>query len=176
MLGASVDLDVPTLHVERGHGRIEHEIDLVLGIELGRTQWYPIVRRSPGEEILRKIRPVARRGIVGTQHRQSPVETFAAKHFRSRETRRTAPDDHDRGRYARRPVQWRGASRTRCGKLLAGKDPVPHALYAPARDRVQRGCVQCFAGTKTEAGVMPGTTHAVAGDDTVGERSVIVRA
>src|SRR5262249_41970181 len=68
------------------------------------------------------------------------------------------------------------------GGALAGRPDLsapkrgPIALFpAPARHRVEGGRCDCLAGTQAEAGMVPGASHGVADNQSVGERAAVMR-
>ena len=75
-------------YVDFGDLRFQAQVDAVLGVEPLIPQWHPFLGRRAGEVILGQVRPVHRRGIVVTQHRDVTVETLAAKHLGGGEIRR----------------------------------------------------------------------------------------
>src|SRR5262249_15944062 len=97
----------------------------------------------------------------------------APKHVRGRQAGGAAADDDDRAR----TLACAGSSRRRgFGQLLAHERHVALPLDAPAGDRIERRRPQRVAAAKAETGVVPGTTHGVADDESFGEWTVIVRA
>ena len=64
----------------------------------------------------------------------------------------------------------------RVGQLLPDEHGIALTLDAPAGDRIQRWSAHRLAGSKAEAGVVPRAADRVCDDQSIGERSVIVRA
>ena len=50
------------------------------------------------------------------------------------------------------------------------------SLHFPTRNRIQRRRSNRLPGAKTETGVVPGASDGIADDQTLGERSVVMRA
>ena len=146
------------------------QLDFVLAVPLGRTQWNPVIGCGPGKKILGEIRPIARRICVSADHRHRARISFAAQHLSRRQSRRTATDD-DYGR-GMLPV---GEARCCSRDLLSDIDLASLLSNTPALNRVQRGGVKSLAAAQIEAGMMPWAAYLVAVDEALGERPVIMR-
>jgi hypothetical protein len=96
-------------HVERLDRGIHEELDPFFRVVLGRPQGNPGLFRRPRQVVLRKIRPVARRRIVGADERDRPLVALAPEHVRRGQTGGSTSDDDDGGRDARTD------RRLRCG-------------------------------------------------------------
>ena len=86
----------------RGDARVQLQVDVVLLVELRRSQRIPLRGRAAREIALRKIRAIARHRFVGAQHREATGVALAAKRLGSGVARGAAADDHDRFRHAGR--------------------------------------------------------------------------
>jgi hypothetical protein len=64
--------DLPPPRIDRDHGILEVELDLLRGVELGRSQRHPFLGRGPGEVVLREVGPVDRGIWLGADHRHRP--------------------------------------------------------------------------------------------------------
>src|SRR5205823_1724575 len=110
-------------------------------------------------------------GLVA-QHHDAAAITLPPQHLGCGKSRRATADDHDpAGRIG-------GALHLRLGlfALSPHEDAIVLLLDLPDRDRTERRCPDGLAGTQVETGVMPGTTHALAGHEAFGERPVIMAA
>ena len=68
---AVLELNAFLLRVQRRDGRIKNEIDVILCIEIRRSQRHPLLGRGPREIVLRKIGPIIWGRIVGADDRHS---------------------------------------------------------------------------------------------------------
>ena len=123
---ASVTRFVP--QVERGDARVEEQVDAGARRTDSGPERNPFFLRRAGEVVLGEVGPVARRGIVGTDHGEWAIVALTPQHVGRRESRRTAAHDHDRfgcpphGRPCRAPRE-----------LLPHEEPI--ALHAPHSSR-----------------------------------------
>ena len=161
----------PPRDVELADLDARHELDLLLGEELGRHERQPLLRCLTGEEILREIRPVdGRRGFRADESHGTAV-AFPSQGHRRHETRRSGTHDDDRvGR------RRRCAPRDRVRLLRPDAHAVAFANHAPRRHRIQGGGPERFARPAAEAGVMPRASDGVADDQSLREGSAVVRA
>ena len=152
---------------------VEPQFDGILGVKRVRPQRQPILRRAAGKIVLRQVRPVDRRRAVIAEHHDAAAVLAPAQHLGRGKTGGAAADDDD---LLRRIARRRLAARSRLRALLLDEDAAVALLDSPARHRAQGRRARRLPGAQIEAGVVPGTAHALADNDTVGERAVIVAA
>ena len=90
---AALDLDLLARGVDAGDAAAR-TFDAVLAVEILRAQRNPFLRRVPGEIVLREIRAIVRRGVVGVDDRDPAVVSAATQHLRRRAAGRARADDH----------------------------------------------------------------------------------
>ena len=159
--------------VDAGDVAPKTQLDAVFGIVVVGPQRQPVLRRAAGEIVFRQIGPVNRRRRVGAQHDDAAAIVAPPQHLGSRKTGRAAADDDDPRRRLRRRAF---APRLRLLALFGDEYAPVTRNHLPARDRAQGRRPHRFAGAQIEARVMPGTAHALADDEAVGKRTVIVGA
>src|SRR3546814_4629507 len=71
---ARAEMHLPRGGVDCGDLAAQAQVDIVLGVELGALQRYPVFIRGAGQIILRQVRTVAGRVRVGARHRQAAAE------------------------------------------------------------------------------------------------------
>ena len=125
--------------------------------------------------ILRQVWPIAGRGSVGAQHDERAIVAFATENVRGREASRAPADDDDR-LWPEAPAVARHRFGIRHRQLFVDEDHVARSFHLPAGNRIQRWRSNRLAGAKVETGVMPGASDGISDDQTLGERSVIMRA
>ena len=81
--------------VDGGDGRIEAQVDRVVGIKALIAQRQPFLWRAAGEIILRQIGAIDRRRVVAAQHDDAALVLTPAQHLGCGESRRAAADDHN---------------------------------------------------------------------------------
>src|SRR5262245_5513069 len=165
-------LNALLLRVERHDTCLRDQLDAPLAVEVGRAQRYPIFLRRAGQKILREIRPINRRRVVGAEHRDRSVVSHAAKHVCGGKTRSASANYHDRRRRRTRGQPRRYRLRLSFSDVRRVSD----ALDAPAGNWIQCGSAQRFAGTHAETRMMPWTPDGVADDQAFDQRAVVVRA
>src|SRR5215469_16425688 len=123
------------LRIDRCHSRAELQLDPLIGVKLGLTQWDPFFGCRAGEIILGQVRAIVRPGIVGAQHRDRAGVALAPQHLGRSISCGTTADDDDRLR-----PRLRRRSRWPRGWLEFFTDPDPCvALFdPPARYRIER--------------------------------------
>ena len=170
---AVLERDGAVPHVDPADLGVQPQIDVVLLVEVVRSERQPVFGRIAGQIVLREVRAIDRRRVVAAEHRDGVLVALPAQHLGRRESGRAAADNDDAVRRCRCL-----AARPRFGllHLLAHRDGVALPLDLPAGDRAQRRRVQRLAGAQIEAGVMPRAAHRAVRDDALGERPVIVRA
>ena len=97
--------------IDRRHVRGEHQLDPIVRVELWRPQRNPVLLRGASQIVLRQVRPVGWRRVVGADDRDLAVVPFAPQHVGGRQPRRAAADDHDGG-----GARSGGADLTTCAK------------------------------------------------------------
>src|SRR5579863_6683838 len=170
---ATGETDLALFHVDAGNFGAEPQLDVVLRIKRIGAQRQPILRRAAGKIILGQIGPVDRRRAIIAQHHDAAAVVAPPQHLGRGEAGGAAADDDDlSGRIRRRGPAARFCLRA----LVLDEDAAVPLLDIPAGERAQRGRAHRFPGAQIEAGVMPGTAHALADHDALGERAVIVAA
>ena len=92
---AALELDDALSEIERRRARLKHEVDLLVRVELGRAQRDPVFLGRARQIVLRQIRTIARRRVVGAEHRDRSVVALPPKHVRGRQTGRAAAKNED---------------------------------------------------------------------------------
>src|SRR5262245_428180 len=147
------------------------EVDAPLRVVLGRPQGDPGLLSRAREVILREVRPVDGRRLVGADQGDGPVISLAAQHVCGGQAGCSCAHDNDgRGRSCRRGA-FGGAV-----EPLADVHALAYPLDPPAGDWIERWRTQGFTGPQAEAGVVPGATYGLADNEPFGKRAVVVRA
>jgi len=152
-------------------GIVGDEGDVLLGVELGRAEGDPLLRRLAGQVVLGQVRAIHRAGGLGRHEGDGTGIPGAPQCLRGGGAGGTAAHDHDG---AGRPR--RHARRRRHLSLGADAHTPVRAPHVPAGDRVEGGGADGFAGAKAQARVMPRTAHRVPDHEPLGERAAVVRA
>ena len=80
-LAAAIECNETRRRIDRRDARPKLQVDALLGVELVRPQRDPLVLRLAGQELLRQVRAIGRRRVVGADHRDRAVVAFAAEHL-----------------------------------------------------------------------------------------------
>src|SRR6185312_13175410 len=158
--------------IDLGRLGLQHQVDLVLAVEVRAAQRDPVLGPGAGEIVLREVRPVAGRRVVAAQHGDSAGIALAPQHLGAGEARGAAADDDDA--FGRQVAGTRLLGFLRL--LVAHEDLAARLLDAPARHGTEGRRLQRLAAAQAEAGVVPRAAHAVADQDAFGERAAVMRA
>ena len=137
--------------VDRGHGRIQAQIDRVVGIEGLVAKRQPLFGGAAGEIVLRQVWAVDRRRIVAAQHDDAALIFLPPQHLGRGEPCCPAADDHNLVWF----VVLSAALLLRLNALLAEKD-FAVALIQASTCRLDRapgraGVRQCEDQSKRDA-------------------------
>jgi hypothetical protein len=167
---------VPRPRVDSSDFAAKLELDRLLLVELERAQRHPVFRRVSREIVLRAIGPVVGGGVVRGEERHLAGKPFPAQHLGGGKSGSPATHDHD-------AVRMRALTASLAGRRLSGGfDFFAHEhravalFHAPARHRIEGGRSERLAGAQAEAGMVPGTAHDIANDQSLSERAAVVRA
>jgi hypothetical protein len=157
--------------LDRRDLRAELEIDHLRRVPLGRLEWDPLFERVSGEVVLREVRAIDGRRVIGAKQRDRAHEVFAPEAVGRGHSGSTGSDDHDFLRTAPRAPFGRANG----GLARDVHAPVPlfdlEALQADERRRVQG-----FARPHVEARVVPWATNRFADHEPLGKRTAVMRA
>src|SRR5262249_9641800 len=158
-------------------GAAANDVDLVLGVEVVGAKRNPFLGRVAREVVLGEVGPVVRRSVVLVDDGEPSVVARAAKHLGGRGAGGAAADDDD-GSRSGRPVAGDGIGGAEGVALALSRDEdfLVAPFHGPARNGRQRRRAKRFARAQVEAGVVPGTAHLVAVDESLGERAAVVGA
>ena len=142
------------------------------GVKTIGAQRQPILRRAAGEIILGQVRPVHRRRGIAAQHDDTAAILLPPQHFGRGESRRTSADDDDLVHCGHSSC----AARRGLLALLPDDDAIALVLDLPDGKRIERRRARGFSAAQVKAGVVPGTTDAVANHEAIRKRPVIMAA
>ncbi len=153
---------------------MQAQVDAPFGIHLRRPERHPVVLCLPRQIVLREVGTVDRRIGIGADHCHGALVPFPSEHVGGGEAGGAATnDDHRRWhlpglRLSQRPPGLRQSLPHEHHRILA--------FHAPTPNRIKRWSAQGFTCSQAETRVMQRTAHGVIHDQSVDERTVIVRA
>ncbi len=148
---------------------------MLIGVVVCGPERNPVFLRLARQIVFRQVWPIAGRGSVGAQHDEWAIVAFAAEDVGGRQASCTPSNDDDR-LWPQAPTLARHRFRTCRRQLFVDEHHVALSLHFPTRNRIQRWRSNRLPGAKTETGVVPGASDGIADDQTLGERSVVMRA
>ena len=169
---AVADRDRSSGRVDRVHSRSETKVDPVLAVEVLILERDPCFGGIARQIVLGKIGPVAWRGRVLAQHRQSAAIAETAKPFRRGESRRAAADDDDALRLFGRYVAYFSSG----FELGSDEQALALDLDLPPGQGIEGRSLDRGAGPEAEAGMVPWTSYGLADDKAFRERGSVMCA
>jgi hypothetical protein len=170
---AVTEHEVARARLDRGDSRVEPQLDSGLRIKTAGPQRHPVLCRSTGKVVFRKVGAIHRRSLVVAQHHELALIPLPAEHLGRGETGGAAADDHDP---IRRSARRSSGSFRNPLHLLSNEDFPILPLDGPERDRAESGRPQGLACAQAEAGVVPGASHGIADQQPLGEWTAVMRA
>src|SRR5438045_7613020 len=151
-----------------------HDRHLMLFVEVRRPNRDPFLRRMPGEIVLREVGPVVRGSFVVVDNGDVAAIAATPQHLAGGSSRRARADDYNLAQALAGNMYGICGGKGVTLDLVAHDDAITAPLDAPAGHRVERRCAERFAVAQGETGMMPGTSHRVANQLTLGEWSAVV--
>ena len=147
------------------------QIDASLCVPIRWTKGDPFLRCGASEIILGNIRAIIGSVVIGRHDRDRPFVTLAPEHFRRGKPGGTTPDNQNgcRGRRGQGTRGGRG-----CGSR--DKQPAATLLDGITLDGIDGRCANGFSRARTKTGVVPGAVNGRSIEETLIERTAIVRA